>query len=392
MNEPSAGVVLKPGKEKAILQKHHWIFSGAVASMPHFENGDVLSVFSSKGDFLGQGYFNRKTGIVGRMLAFDHTSAQQAVWNALDQALALRRALIDARVTTGYRLVNGEGDSLPGLVLDVYGDAVVFQSSTLGMDRLKASVLQWLKQNLCPNIIYEKSTLRGRKEEGLMPVTGYLHGTPIEQIDFTENGFAFTAQLQGQKSGFFLDQREMRSWVKELSAHKKVLNAFSYTGGFSVYALGGGASHVESVDISETAVRAIDAHLLKNRLDCNKHQGIVSDVFEFLRERPTLDYDLVILDPPAFAKKKGEVVGACRGYKEINRTALRKMPARSLLLTCSCSYYIDEGLFQQVIFQAALESGREVRVLGRHRAACDHPINVFHPESEYLKGLLLYVL
>lgn len=385
------GVVLKPGKDKAIRHRHHWIFSGAVQSLPPFEDGEIIPVYSADGHLLGSGYFNRKSGIIGRMVAFDVAPPLEKLEERLEAALTLRQQWFDPKQTTAYRLVNGEGDGIPGLIIDRYDQTLVLQSSTKGIDRLKSWIVDWLNRRLQPRTIYEKSLLPTRREEGLQDAQGYLGGIQEDKISFKENGLQFTASLsQSQKTGFFLDHREMRQWVRELSKGKRVLNAFSYTGGFSVYALAGGAAAVDSVDISQEAVEAAKRHALLNGF-AGDHQGYYcEDVFTFLRERE-LPYDLVILDPPAFAKKQKDVIAACRGYKDINRLTMQKVPRQSLLLTCSCSHHVNEELFRKVLFQAAHEAQREVRMVGRHRLAPDHPVNLYHPESEYLKSFLLYV-
>jgi 23S rRNA (cytosine1962-C5)-methyltransferase len=385
------GVILKPGKDKAIRQRHHWIFSGAVQTLPSFEDGDFLPVYSANGELLGSGYFNRHSGIIGRMVAFDETSPLQSLEQRLEAALKLRQDWFDFQQTNAYRLVNGEGDGIPGLILDVYDQVIVLQSSTKGMDRLKPWLVDWLNRRLKPVTIYEKSLLPSRREEGLQEVQGYLSGKEQQEISFKENGLLFTTSLlKSQKTGFFLDHREMRQWIRHLAKDKCVLNAFSYTGGFSVYALAGGAKRVDSVDISEEAIEAAKHHVNLNGWDSQSLGFFCEDVFTFLRQRE-LPYELVILDPPAFAKRQKDVVPACRGYKDINRLAMQKMPAQSLLLTCSCSHYVDEELFQKVLFQAALEARRQVRIVGRHRLAPDHPINLYHPESNYLKSFLLFL-
>lgn len=385
------GVVLKPGRDKAIRQRHHWIFSGAIQSLPSFEDGDFLPVYAADSQFMGTGYFNRRSGIIGRMVAFDKTPPLESLEQRLESALKLRQQWFDLQQTNAYRLVNGEGDGIPGLILDVYDQVVVLQSSTKGMDRLKLWVVDWLNQHLKPQTIYEKSLLPSRREEGLQDVQGYLSGKEQDEIFFKENGLIFTASLEkSQKTGFFLDHREMRQWVQYLAKGKSVLNAFSYTGGFGVYALGGGAKKVDSVDISEQAIEAAKRHVGLNGWDIQNQGFFCDDVFIFLRQHE-LPYDLVILDPPAFAKRQKDIIPACRGYKDINRLAMHKMPPHSLLLTCSCSHYVDEELFQKVLFQAALEARRQVRIVGRHRLASDHPINLFHPESNYLKSFLLYL-
>lgn len=384
-------VVLKPGRDKAIRQRHHWIFSGAVASYPSYDEGDLLPVVSDSGELLGTAYFNRRCSIVGRMVAFGTSSPHEAIKAQLEKASCLRSLLFDPEETNAYRLVNGEGDLLPGLIVDRYGDCLVVQFSTLGMDKLRDVVVEQLQQLIQPRSIVERSTGPSRREEGLSDAVRGIAGEPVEQVPIRESGLSFVVDvLKGQKTGFFLDHREMRRKVEELAKGKKVLNAFAYTGGFTVYALRGGALKVDSVDISQEAMAQAEHHVALNGHETQAHGFFVEDVFRFLRERE-LNYDLVILDPPAFAKKKKDVVAACRGYKDINRLALQKMPRRSLLLTSSCSYFVDETLFQQVLFQSAVEAHREVKILGRYLQPADHPVNLCHPEGHYLKSFLLYV-
>lgn len=389
---PEHQVILKPGKEKPVRNRHHWIYSGAIASLPKQAEGECYPVVSADGEPLGWGYFNKKNSITGRMVSFDATPPEEAIARRLQEAFDLRRRLFDGEATTAYRLVNGEGDMLPGLVVDRYGDVLVVQVSTLGMVKLKPLVVEWLAKALSPTSIYEKSLHPSRREEGLSDEQGALLGpVPAGYIEVTENGLKFLVSvLHGQKTGFFLDHRAMRQWVRGVSEGKKVLNCFSYTGGFSVYAAAGGAAAVDSVDISAPAVQLAEKNMALNGLASTHHRFIAADVFDFLRNEP-LDYDLVILDPPAFAKKQKDQVTACRGYKDINRIALQKMPAGSLLLTSSCSYHVDAALFQTVLFQAAVEAGRSVRIIGRHTLAPDHPVNICHPEGDYLKSLILYV-
>lgn len=385
-------VLLKPGKEKPIRNRHHWIFSGAIARLPEFTDGDCLPVYSANEEHLGWAYFNRKAAICGRMISFSAELPEEAVCRHLKEAVEMRRALFDLQQTNGYRLVNGEGDLLPGLIIDRYQDILVVQISTLGMQKLIPVVLAWLIQHVPVRSIYEKSLLPSRKEEGLQDRQGALFGeVPAGGVEIIENGLRFSVSiLHGQKTGFFLDHREMRQQVRRLAQGKKVLNCFAYTGGFSVYAEAGGAIAVDSVDISAAAMQMAEHNMTLNGATPSHHHFYTADVFEFLREKP-LDYDLVILDPPAFAKRQKDIVAACRGYKDINRVAMEKMPAGSLLLTSSCSYHVDEALFQKVIFQAAVEANRTVKIIGRHQMGSDHPINVCHPESDYLKSLLLYI-
>lgn len=383
-------VILKPDKDKAIRNRHHWIFSGAVQTLPEFTDGEILSVFSHGGQLLGSAYFNRKSAILGRMVAFDERPPLEAIKNSLDHALSWRQHIFDPSITNGYRLINGEGDFLPGLIVDRYQDHLVIQISTLGMERLRDWLVDYFRSKLSPKSIYEKSNLPSRKEEGLGPIQQQLYGVTPDTVEILENGLRFEVEIaEGQKTGFFLDHREMRQWVRSLANGKRVLNCFSYSGAFSVYAAAGHAVQVDSVDISEKAIENAkrNASLNGSKTSFGWHIG---DVFQYLRDKP-LQYDMVILDPPAFAKRKKDVVAGCRGYKDINRVAMQKMPEKSLLLTCSCSYHIDEALFQKVLFQAAVEAGRNVRIVGTHRMAVDHPVNICHPESDYLKSLLLFV-
>lgn len=384
-------VILKKGKEKAIKNRHHWIFSGAVQQMDGEGRGEILPVYSSDQEFLGQAYFNRKSNIIGRMIAFEEGNPLEKIEQLLTRAVRLRNRSFDPSLTNAYRLVNSEGDGLPGLVVDVYDDQWVVQVSTLGMEKLKPFVLKVLKNLSKPRSIFEKSTSSSRREEGLQPFEGVLDGDFNDAITIVENGIKFSVSiLKGQKTGFFLDHREMRKKIEEFSCHKNVLNCFSYSGGFSLYAARGGALSVTSVDVSEPALEMAKQSVLLNQMDPAKFVFAARDVFEFLRTEDLL-YDLVILDPPAFAKKQKDVMNACRGYKEINRLAFKKMPMNSILLTSSCSHFIDEKLFQQVVFQAAAEAGRAVQIIGKHQLAIDHPINLYHPETEYLKSLILNI-
>jgi len=388
------GVILKSGKDKPIRNHHHWIFSGAVQALPEqMKDGDLLPVHSSSREFLGTGYFNRNSAIIGRMITFDHMPVLDKIKERLGTAFLLRYSLFDIKQTNGFRLINGEGDGLPGLVIDIYNQVIVIQISTLGMDKLKPFIIDYLIEQLKPIVIYEKSNLSVRKKEGLEEFQGFLYGdSTVSGVNFLEYGLKFQMELEkSQKTGFFLDHREMRQWVRELAKDRNVLNAFSYTGGFTVYALAGGARSTASVDISQDAVQAVKTHVSLNGFDVEQQKYYCEDVFKFLREKDLSGYDFLILDPPAFAKKQKDLIPACRGYKDINRLAMQKMPAKSLLLTCSCSHYVDDELFQKVLFQAASEAKRTIRIIGRHRQAPDHPINIFHPETHYLKSFLLYI-
>jgi len=382
-------VLLKPGKDKAVRNRHHWIFSGAVRRFPDFEDGEILDVRDANGGFLGRGYFNRRSSITGRMIAFDETPPGEAVENAVRRAAALRERLLGGS-TDAFRVVNGEGDGLPGLIVDRYGGVLVLQISTLGIERLKPAILDVLERTLSPETILEKSNLPSRREEGMAPFEGLLRGRPVEAVEIRENGLRFRVDLAAsQKTGFYLDQRENRKLVRDLAAGRRVLNAFCYTGGFTIAAWAGGAASITSLDVSAPALELARANVGLNGFSGRENTYLLGDAFETLRRLP-LDFDLIILDPPAFAKRKSEVVAACRGYKDIHRIVFQKCPEGALILTFSCSYFVDEKLFRQVIFQAAGEAGRRVQIIGRHRPTGDHPVNVFHPEGDYLKGWLLH--
>ena len=384
-------VVLKPGRDKAVRNKHHWIFSGAIRDLPDFEDGAVLPVHSSGGELLGHGYFNRKSSITGRMIAFGNEPPEAAVRHSVERALALRARFFDPAVTNARRLINAEGDALPGLIADLYDDVLVIQVATLGMEKLKPLVLDLLTGALRPRTIFERSDLPARREEGLEETEALLAGEPVEKVRILESGISYWVRLvESQKTGFYLDQRESRRLVRECAAGRRVLNAFAYTGSFSVCSLLGGAVKADSVDSSAAAMTLAQDNFELNGLASDSGTFFTADVFEFLRE-PALDHDFIILDPPAFAKKRTDVVAGCRGYKDINRLALQRVRTPGLVLTFSCSHFVDEGLFQQVVFQAAGEAGRRVRILQRHRQAFDHPVNIYHPETAYLKGFLLYV-
>ncbi len=392
-NRQMPKVILKAGKEKAIRDRHHWIFSGAIHHLPkEVIDGAIASVYSFDHLFLGQAYFNRQSDIIGRMIAFTEEEIEFVIQKRLQAALLLRAPFFDQQ-TTGYRLVNGEGDELPGLIVDRYSDVLVLQISTLGMEQLKPLVIKELIALVHPRAIYEKSNASVRKKEGLANLQGFIYGdSSCDTVDFLEAGLTYRIHLQeSQKTGFFLDHREMRKKVKELAKNRTVLNAFCYTGGFTLSAIAGGAKSTTSVDISKEAVQMVQEHVTLNGFNAGQQRYECADLFKFLRTEELTGYDLIILDPPAFAKKRADILSACRGYKDLNRLALQKIAPRSFVVTCSCSHYVDDDLFQKVVFQAALEAKRRVKVVGRHLQAPDHPVSLYHRETHYLKSLLLYV-
>jgi len=307
----------------------------------------------------------------------------------LFSALKLREALFKSKETDAYRLINGEGDSLPGLIVDKYGPYLVVQVGALGMRKLLPWFLERLKKHLSPVGIYEKSTGSSLKEEGMEPCEQVLVGEIPDRVQILEEGIRFKVDIKkGQKTGFFLDHREMRKVAADLAKGARVLNAFCYTGGFTLAALKGGATHVDSVDVSESALKLCKENVSLNGFKAENHGFYQEDVFEFLQTNP-LDYDLVILDPPAFAKKKNDLQAACKGYQQIFRLAIEKMPSNSFLIVSSCSYHVSPDLFQKIVFQSTTQAKRPVRIIGAHRLAFDHPVNLFHPESAYLKSLVL---
>lgn len=383
-----ARIRLKKGKERPLQQGHHWIFSGAVA---HLEEAPFAEVYSHEGLPLGTAMVGSGHSIVAHMLGFGTETVEEALKNRIFSAAALRQKLFDPTITNAYRLINAEGDGIPGLIVDNYNGVLVLQLSHPSLDTVKELIIATLIEATSPRAIYEKSTSFLRKKEGMEEIRSHLYGQELPQVEVLENGLRYTVQvLEGQKTGLFLDQRDMRSLIKEHAKHKTVLNCFAYTGGFSVAALAGGATKVDSVEISKKCEPLVQKNIELNHLPVSNHQFLAEDAIRFVASSD-MAYDLVILDPPAFVKSKKDIDKAFRAYKELNRVAMQKMPSGSLLLTCSCSYHVGEELFQNILFRAALEAKRKVRILCRHRQAADHPISIFHPESSYLKSFLLYI-
>lgn len=387
---------MKQGRERSLRNRHPWIFSGAVAELPSFEDGELLPVVAADDSPLALAYFNSRSSIIGRVLSFDPAVVQSPppvetiLEQHLSRAIALRASTVPPH-TSAYRLVNGESDQLPGLIVDRYDQVLVVQIGTLGMARLKPHLVSLLRSLTGARSIYERSNLPSRREEGLATEQGLLYGEEVGEVHFTEHGLQFCTNIpEAQKTGFFLDQREMRALVKQYASGRRVLNCFAYSGAFSVYAAAGGARETTSVDISATACALAEQNLALNGFHRPAHRVEVADVFDYLRSMST-PFDFIVLDPPAFAKQRPHVPQACRGYREINRVALSHLSAGGLLLTCSCSYHVDEELFQKTVFEAARDAGRFVRIIQRHRLAPDHPVSIYHPESAYLKSLLLYV-
>jgi len=388
-----ARVVLKKGKEKPVLGFHPWIFSGAIEAVDDFHQaGDLVRVESSQGAYLGTGYLNTKSQIAVRLLSFGEESIDQNFFQErILRALKWREEAI-SKSTNCYRLIHAEGDGLPGLTVDRYADFLVVQFQTLGIEKFREPIIECLKA--IPGIkgIYERSEAFSRRKEGLASQKGMVLGDTVpERIEVQENGFRFWVDIQqGQKTGFFLDQRENRALVGKYSASRDVLNCFGYTGAFSVYVLKNGARSVQMVETSEPALKLCRQNFDLNQLQHKDDSFAQADVFEFLR-KDVKQYDLIILDPPAFCKSKHQIQEASRGYKDINLHAIKRLKPDGLLFTASCSSHISADLFQKIIFAAAKDAKRDLQILTKTGHPVDHPTSIYHPEGEYLKGLFCRV-
>jgi 23S rRNA (cytosine1962-C5)-methyltransferase len=387
-------VILKRGREKPVLRGHPWVFSGAVEKMEgDIAAGDIGEVYSWEGQFLGRGYLNPHSQIIFRLLTQKKEELNIDFFRErISKAFVLRDKWLRGK-TNAYRLVNGEGDFLPGVMIDCYGKTFVLQCLTAGMERLKGFLIDWMVSDLHPQSIYERSDGATRREEGLSESSGLLFGKEIsDRIEIEEYGCRFRVNVKrGQKTGFYLDQRENRFSLEALSQGKKILDCFSYTGAFAVHSGLGGAKDVTLIDSSEEALAIAKEHFALNQLEKIPHHFVRGDAFEIMRNLEP-GYDILILDPPPFAKKKGHLPNASRGYKDLNLQAFRLLNKEGLLFTFSCSHHMNWDLFQKIVFSAALDSGRSVQVIGRMGHPWDHPINISHPEGEYLRGLICRVL
>lgn len=386
---------LLKNKEESLRRFHPWVFSGAVQRIEgQPQEGERLRVLTSQGEFIAIGHWQIGS-IALRVLTFEDEPIDRAFWvRRLRSALDVRRTigLAGNPKNDTYRLVHGEGDSLPGLVIDMYGRTAVMQAHSVGMHVDRMEIAQALKEVMgddLQNIFYKSETTLPFKA-GLGQENGFLLGSTPENVAM-ENGLRFHIDwLKGQKTGFFVDQRDNRSLVEQYSKGRRVLNMFCYTGGFSVYALRGGAHLVHSVDSSQKAVDLVNENVELNFPGDQRHQAFAEDAFKFL-DQMTEPYDLVILDPPAFAKHRDAVRHAIKGYTKLNARAMEKMPAGSILFTFSCSQAISKEQFRMAVFTAATLAHRRVRILHQLHQPADHPVNIYHPEGEYLKGLVLFV-
>ena len=396
-----AKIYLKKGREESLLRFHPWVFSGAVAQIVgNPAEGDVVGVYGSDGKFLASGHYQIGS-IAVRILSFDSDVLSPDFWEVMiSRALAVRIAAGLASPDGGtncYRLVHGEGDDLPGLIIDYYDGVCVMQAHSVGMFRSKKQITDALIKVYGDSLkaVYDKSSGTAPFKAGLDLVDGYLYraeGFKDDEQMVLENGNRFLVNwTEGQKTGFFLDQRENRALVGRYSKGRNVLNLFCYTGGFSIYALRGGALHVDSVDSSKKAMDMVQRNVELNGFDSSMHNGYCTDAIDFLRDVPEDKYDLMIVDPPAFAKHRGALSNALRAYQRLNAAAISKVAPGGLIFTFSCSQVVDKNAFALAVFSAAAQTGRGVRILDRLNQPADHSVNIYHPEGEYLKGLLLYV-
>ena len=388
-------VYLKAGKEESLKRFHPWVFSGAIARIEgEPEEGEVVDVYTSKKEFIACGHFQIGS-IAVRVLTFRQEEINRDFWkHRLEVALDLRRSLnlVDNPENNTYRLVHGEGDNLPGLIIDVYGQTAVMQAHSAGMhvDRMEiAEALSEVMGDIVKHIYYKSETTLPFKAD-LGPENGFIKGGSPENVAL-ENGLKFHVDwLKGQKTGFFVDQRENRHLLERYSKGRNVLNMFCYTGGFSFYAMRGGANLVHSVDSSAKAIDLTNQNVELNFPGDERHQAFAEDAFKYL-DRMGDQYDLIILDPPAFAKHRDALRNALRGYSKLNAKAFEKIKPGGILFTFSCSQVVDKKDFRNAVFTAAAQSGRSVRILHQLTQPGDHPVNIYHPEGEYLKGLVLYV-
>lgn len=388
-------IILKSGREKSVLQFHPWLYSGGVKVFPKAKLGEIVRVHDNKNTFLGYGFYDANSQIVAKLFHFEeqkNDSFDPKFWkDKVLNAFQLRKSLVDFTYTNTYRLLHAEGDLIPGLVADVYDHTVVFQVSNKGIENILEHIVSQLKE-LGFKYFYKKvkNYTQVHDDETLEKGCWIGDKPSVYPILVKENNVKFLIDVEkGQKTGFFLDQRDNRQWLAQYSKGKTVLNTFSYSGGFSAYALVAGAAKVVSVDISKDAIELANQNIRLN-LNADKHQTIVADCFDFMKNHKD-KYDVVVVDPPAFAKAAKSVPNASRGYKELNMSALRLVKSGGLLMTFSCSQNIDRSLFQKIIFSAAADLKLKVRIIKHLEQPLDHPVNIYHPEGEYLKGLLLYV-
>lgn len=388
-------IILKNGKDKSLFRYHPWVFSGAIAKMDHdILEGDLVYIYNSEKRFLAQGHYQIGS-IAVRILSFDEVEVNEQFWiDKIASAYAMRLSigLAQREDNDVFRLVHGEGDELPGLIVDFYAGVAVIQFHSVGMYLVREQIANALKVVLGDRLtaIYDKSEGTLPYKAAITPQNGYLYGTS-DNFVAVENGLKFNVDwLEGQKTGFFIDQRENRSLLQHYAKGKNVLNMFCYTGGFSFYAMRGEANLVHSVDVSARAIELTKRNVELNFPDDKRHEAYAEEAFKFL-ENARDKYDLIILDPPAFAKHQNVLKNAIQGYKKLNRKGIEVIKPGGIIFTFSCSQVMTKELFRQTVFTAAANTGRKVRILHQLTQPADHPVNIYHPEGEYLKGLVLYV-
>ena len=386
-------IYLKAGRDKSVRKRHPWVFSGAIERIEgEAKAGDEVRVLNAKGDFLARGFYSPASHIRCRLLRWqDEAIDAKFLQTKIRQAAQLRRQLVTGK-TDAYRLVNAEGDDLPGLVVDRYGDILVLQSNNAGIERLKPAIVDILLEEIAPLAIYEKSDGAARTEDKLSAQAGVLSGDfNSGAVRITENGLIYYVDIAGgQKTGFYLDQRQNRQLVSTLVRDKTVLNGFAYTGAFSVAALAGGAKSVINVDSSRHALQLARKNIRENGFEVAEDQFVVADVFQFMRDVQE-KFDVIILDPPALAKHRRDVDKAARAYKDLNLHAMQRLSPGGLLFTASCSQHISPDLFQKIIFAAATDAGKSARIIAERGHPVDHPISIYHPEGRYLHAFILSV-
>lgn len=394
--EKAAKIILKSGKDISVRRLHPWIFSGAIKKIHGNPlEGDIVHVYDNKDEFLGLGHY-QDSSISIRLLDFNKVEINMDYWtNKIQKAwnYRLMNGFDFDGTTNVFRLIHGEGDQLPGLIIDYYNGVAVIQAHSIGMFKAQNEICESLKIVLGDNLksIYSKSKSTLPANSPFQNEDKLLFGSTGKNHHILENGLKFFVDWEkGQKTGFFIDQRESRKLVGQMSEKRKVLNVFGYTGGFSVYALEGNAALVHTVDSSAPAIELTDKNVEANFPGDSRHSSFCVDAFDFL-ENMTEDYDIVILDPPAFAKHQNVLHNALQGYKRLNLKALQKMKSGSFLFTFSCSQVVSKENFRKSVFAAATQCGKTVRIMHQLSQPIDHPVNIFHPESEYLKGLVLYI-
>lgn len=389
-------IKLKPKKEESLKRFHPWIFSGAVQSKDeNIQEGEVVNVYTSANEFIAVGHYQIGS-IEVRVLSFDEEPINADFWKKrLSVALELRKAIgLLSPDNNSYRLVHGEGDNLPGLIIDIYAETAVIQSHSVGMHEARIEICEALKAVMGDNLknVYYKSETTLPYKANLGAENDYLYGGKNVNEVAVENGLKFYPDwVKGQKTGFFVDQRDNRALLEHYAKGRSALNMFCYTGGFSFYAMRGEAKAVHSVDSSSKAIMLTNKNVELNFPEDSRHEAFAEDAFKFLANMDKDKYDLIILDPPAFAKHRGAIKNALQGYKRLNAVAFDKIASGGIVFTFSCSQVISKEAFRLAVFSAAAMSGRKVRILHQLSQPADHPVNIYHPEGEYLKGLVLYV-